>query len=399
MKRILHLLGPGLRTVTRGSALSTGRALLYAIVMILGMFSPLSAHEMSPAIGDITVREDGVTLKLALSAEAMMAGIDLSAHEETSNAPEAITYDGLRSQSAEALEAAFMEQWPLLAQGFDLTVGGLRLGELSASITTDTDTDPALTRISRLTLTSPLPEGDDPVIFSWDPEYGQLILRQVVDDLAPDQDAYAALLNGGEASAPLPRNGTAEIGVFKTFMDYIVIGFEHILPKGLDHILFVLGLFFFSYHLRPLFWQVTTFTLAHSITLALATLGVVKVSGAIVEPLIAASIAFVAIENIFQTRLSRFRFAVIFAFGLLHGLGFASVLGDIGLAPGQFVLSLIAFNVGVELGQITVLLAAFLTLGIWFGKKPWYRARIAVPASAAIAVVGLWWVFERVILT
>jgi hypothetical protein len=122
------------------------------------------------------------------------------------------------------------------------------------------------------------------------------------------------------------------------------------------------------------------------------------VPASIVEPLIAASITYVAIENIFTSGLTRWRPFIIFGFGLLHGLGFASVLGEIGLPDGQFVPALIGFNVGVELGQITVISLAFIAVGAWFRHKPWYRARISLPASGLIAAVGAWWFFERVFL-
>lgn len=385
--------------LTARGALSTARAALYAIVMLMACASGTLAHEMSPAIADVTVNADAVVMEVSLPGEALLAGVDLETFEDTNDAPEASAYDDLRALSADAFEARFKSAWPLLSQGIKFTATGLRLLPELVSVDTQDDIDVALPRVTMVTLRADLPKGDDPVIFAWDAAFGPLILRHMVDDLPEDQEAYSAYLAAGQASAPLPRSGTATVKGLAAFVDYIVIGFEHILPKGLDHILFVLGLFFFSLKMRDLFWQVTTFTLAHSITLALATLGLVTVPGSIVEPLIAASIVFVAVENIVQTKLSRFRFAVIFAFGLLHGLGFASVLGDIGLAPGQFVASLIAFNIGVELGQITILLAAFALVGVWFGQKPWYRARIAVPASAAIAVIGGWWVIERVILT
>jgi hypothetical protein len=220
----------------------------------------------------------------------------------------------------------------------------------------------------------------------------------VVRQAGEGDDLYTGYLTKGALSDPLPRAGVAEVGGFENFLRYVVIGFEHILPKGLDHILFVLGLFFFSLKMRPLLIQVTTFTLAHTVTLALATLGLVTVSPAIVEPLIAASITYVAIENILRPKLGWWRTAVVFGFGLLHGLGFASVLGDIGLDPSRFVASLIAFNIGVEIGQLTVIAAAFLLVGLWFGNRSWYRAAIAIPVSCVIAVIGGWWVIERTLL-
>mgnify|MGYP000197479060 FL=1 len=156
------------------------------------------------------------------------------------------------------------------------------------------------------------------------------------------------------------------------------------------------GLFFFSLKLRPLLIQVTAFTLAHTTALALAILGYVQVPANIVEPLIAASIVYVALENVFQTQYRMSRTAVVFGFGLLHGLGFASVLGDIGLEPTRFLTGLIGFNIGVELGQLTVLAIAYATVGYWFGSKSWYRARIAIPASLLIAAIAVYWVIERV---
>jgi hypothetical protein len=216
-------------------------------------------------------------------------------------------------------------------------------------------------------------------------------------------DAYTAILEGGALSVALPREGFATEGGLPVFGRFIVSGFEHIVPKGLDHILFVLGLFFFSLRMGPLLGQVTAFTLAHTITLALASLKIVSIPANIVEPLIAASIVYVAVENIFGSKdgggkIGLIRIAVVFGFGLLHGLGFASVLSDVGLPEGRFVISLIGFNIGVELGQLAVILTAFLLLALPFGRKSWYRARVAVPASCLIAGIGAWWTFERVFL-
>jgi hypothetical protein len=137
------------------------------------------------------------------------------------------------------------------------------------------------------------------------------------------------------------------------------------------------------------------------VTLALASLKIVSVPAAIVEPLIAASIVYVAVENIFGGRNNNVawtRVAVVFGFGLLHGLGFASVLSDVGLPEGRFVIALIGFNVGVELGQLAVVAAALLLFAMPFGRQTWYRSVIAIPASCLIAGIGAWWTFERVFL-
>ena len=175
---------------------------------------------------------------------------------------------------------------------------------------------------------------------------------------------------------------------------YLFLGFEHILPKGLDHILFVVGLFLLSTKMKPLLWQVTAFTMAHSITLALSMLEIVSLPSRLVESLIALSIAYVAIENMLTSELKPWRPAVVFLFGLLHGLGFASVLRGLGLPRGEFATGLIMFNVGVELGQLSVVLMAFLAVG-WFRRAQWYRPRIVFPLSAGIALTGLYWCVQR----
>jgi hypothetical protein len=190
--------------------------------------------------------------------------------------------------------------------------------------------------------------------------------------------------------SPQPSQGGPRVA-----LKYLAMGFEHILPRGPDHILFVLGLFLLSAKLRPLLWQVTAFTLAHSITLGLALYGVVRLPSSIVEPLIAVSIAFVAVENMVTTDLKPWRPFVVFGFGLVHGLGFASALGEAGLPRNQFATALVTFNVGVELGQLSVIALAFLAVG-WWRRRDWYRRAIVLPASCAIAAVALVWTIQRV---
>ena len=175
---------------------------------------------------------------------------------------------------------------------------------------------------------------------------------------------------------------------------YLRLGFEHILPGGIDHILFVLALFLASTRLKPLLIQVSVFTLAHTVTLGLATAGWISAPAAIVEPLIAVSIAFVAVENLFARDMTPWRPLVVFGFGLFHGLGFASVLLDLGLPDEQFLTALIGFNVGVELGQLTVIAAAWLLLHRVY-SAPWYRSRVVLPCSAIIAAAGSWWAVQR----
>jgi len=178
---------------------------------------------------------------------------------------------------------------------------------------------------------------------------------------------------------------------------YLSLGFTHIVPYGLDHILFVLGIFLLSTKVKRVLTQVTAFTIAHSITLGLTIYGVVSVSPRIVEPAIALSIAYVAIENLTTSQLRSWRVAIVFAFGLLHGMGFAGVLKDLSLPRSEFLTALITFNIGVEGGQLAVIAAAWLLVVCWAQARPWYRYRFVMPSSAIIAATGIFWTVQRLV--
>ncbi len=177
---------------------------------------------------------------------------------------------------------------------------------------------------------------------------------------------------------------------------YLQLGYKHILPLGLDHILFVLSLFLLSPRLKPVLWQATAFTVAHSVTLGLAMYHIITPPSHIIEPLIALSILYVALENIISPRLKASRIGIVFIFGLVHGLGFAGALSEFGLPQKDYLLSLIMFNVGVELGQLTIILLAFFLLAKKFGEKTYYRKTIVLPLSILIAVVAAEWTIQRI---
>ena len=179
------------------------------------------------------------------------------------------------------------------------------------------------------------------------------------------------------------------------FSVYLQLGFTHIIPLGFDHILFILSLFLLSANLKTIIWQATTFTIAHSITLGLAMYGKITSPSYIIEPIIALSIFFVAAENIITDQLKPTRLLIVFAFGLIHGLGFASVLTDLGLPQKEFLNALISFNIGVEVGQLSIILLAWFLFAKWFNKKPWYRKYFVNPVSLIIALIALYWTVER----
>jgi hydrogenase/urease accessory protein HupE len=204
-----------------------------------------------------------------------------------------------------------------------------------------------------------------------------------------------AWVQGTRVSEPIAL--TEPVSPIATVLTYVRLGITHVVPGGLDHVLFVLGVFLLSTRPRDLVAQVSTFTLAHSLTLGLGLAGAFSVPAAIVEPLIALSIACVAVENVIESRVRKPRLVVVFAFGLLHGLGFAGVLSEIGAAPDRFFHALLGFNVGVEVGQLTVVAVALAVTQRWRRDPVRYRQVLAVPASCALAVIGVCWTIIRVV--
>jgi hypothetical protein len=227
------------------------------------------------------------------------------------------------------------------------------------------------------------------------------------DGMDPALCAALAQMNSAEGSLnqddylPILDESGEERGFLSTAALYVKIGMGHIIPDGADHILFVLAIFLASVRIKALILQISAFTVAHTATLGLAASGVITPSPSVVEPLIAFTIAFVAIENLIFKDMTNWRPIVVFGFGLIHGLGFAGFFGELGLPPGQFWSALIGFNVGVEIGQLSVILTAAL-LGVTLRRllhdpegTQRYRAYVVRPASLLISLTGLWWGITR----
>jgi hypothetical protein len=218
-----------------------------------------------------------------------------------------------------------------------------------------------------------------------------------VETLFPGEASDVFALAGLTSAPPVAGGavGGPSGGGWAVFVNFLRSGFVHVVPAGLDHILFVLGLFLLSRTWKPVLTQVTAFTLAHSLTLALAAAGLVRAPAAVVEPVIALSIVFLALENLFYPRYSPWRLLVVFVFGAVHGLGFASGLAEKPIPAGAFLAALTGFNVGVEAAQLTIIALAFAATG-WLRDEARYRRWVVIPASVLIAVTGLWWAVERV---
>jgi hypothetical protein len=266
---------------------------------------------------------------------------------------------------------------------------GLTVFELKARLRADSPT-----KTIKLLSQGQLPQKSNNAALIFSPILGDVLLtvsRSEKSLVLSGQNSHHFSID--DIKSGVRKLSTAEIKLLN-IVEYIYQGFVHILPQGLDHILFVLALFLLATKTSTLLWQVSAFTLAHTITLALGIFGIINLPSSIVEPLIALSIAYVAIENIFYHKLTKWRLPIIFAFGLLHGLGFAAVLVELGLPKSEYISSLISFNIGVEFGQITVIALALLATR-WFAKKPQYRQYVVIPLSVLIAVIAIYWFIER----
>lgn len=377
------------------------RAVIHRVILIFILsagFSLASADVVKPALTEITVYADGrIFIEIRTSLEALLSGID-GQYRNTQEAPTADLYDEFRVQSAQELQRSFESFHDDLLAGVNLT---LEQQAVRLSIESIEIPEPGYTKVPRTSVINLRGQiAGNPAYLQWyyPARFGDHAVRVKLVDESADFWHWSDYqwIRQDKVSEPFKLQGLdLESPRNSVVYTYTEAGFLHILPKGTDHILFVIGLLLMSRTLRPLLWQVTMFTLAHSITLSLSTLGIFALPAAVVEPLIALSIAFVAIQNIFYRVVQRSRLSLIFAFGLLHGLGFAAMLKEFGLPEDSFLLALFSFNLGVELGQVAILLACWILIVIWLRDWHGYRRFFIIPASMLIALTGLLWFWQR----
>jgi hydrogenase/urease accessory protein HupE len=371
---------------------------LLALLCALLFLPPAVADVVKPALIEISVFSEGrVRVEIRASIEALLTGIN-GRYRDTTEAPTAEEYDRLRVLEAPALHKAFdpfrQRMLEAIALRFDGEAANLKIHSVDIP-------EPGYTKVPRISvilIDGEVPRGSRSLDWYYPAAFGDNAVRVRQVNEADEQWHWSAWQWIREDRVSEPFSLTEVFnppGFLDVVHEYLGAGFDHIIPRGLDHILFVLGLFLFSARIRPLLWQVTMFTIAHSITLAMAMTGVLELPARVVEPLIALSIAYVGVENIWHRRLHRSRLLLVFGFGLLHGLGFASMLADFGMPEDAFLTALIAFNIGVELGQLVVILLAFLAVGLWFGNRPYYRRLVVIPGSLLITLTGLYWTWER----
>lgn len=358
------------------------------------------ADVVKPALIEIKADTTGVVMvEIRASIEALLTGIN-SRFRDTTEAPNAEAYDELRVLLPEDLTGKFETFKPEFLQGIRLEADGKALELRYSDIRIPEVGYSKVPRISVITLTSKLSRSTEALRWYYPASFGENAVRVRQIDSANEKWHWSSWqwIREDKASElfSLSRLFTKK-SVWEVAASYIQIGFDHIIPLGLDHILFILGLFLLSARLKLLLWQVTMFTVAHTITLGLSMNGLIELSPRIVEPLIALSIAYIGIENLFTRQLKASRLILVFAFGLLHGMGFAGALSDFGMPQEDFAVALISFNVGVELGQIAVISLAYIAITFWLRNQPAiYRKFVVNPASLAIGLLGLYWAFDRI---
>ncbi len=360
----------------------TTRWLPVALAALLGC-GTIRAHEIGTTRVSVLLQENRrYEIEVVTDASALS---DKLAASTGGAAPANLDPSGYRAL-LEGFDSTFRQRVKI---GFDDTEV-----QPAVSYKVEPPVDAASATAATIHLTGEIPAGARN--FSWTFGWTFASYALSIRHAGADQ-AATEWLEGGQSSKPFALAAPAKAASrLATAWLYLKLGFTHIVPLGLDHMLFVLGIYLLSGRARSVLLQVSAFTVAHSITLGLSMYGLINVSPGIVEPLIAISIAYVAIENIFLSELKSWRVALVFAFGLLHGMGFAGALKELGLPRSEFVTALLTFNLGVEAGQLAVIGAAFLLVGWHYSQRAWYRGRIVVPASAAIACTAVYWTLERI---
>jgi hypothetical protein len=361
-------------------SLRTIAARVLAAMLLLGASNAAGAHEIGQTQVTTTFSQNGrYQLDIVVDPDVLLTKLQV----RSGQAPQAAPDRTERDRRIAALGSTLVDAIQL---AFDGTTVRPQFRYLPASALTDLAAAPSVVR-----LTGTAPAGAHTLRFGYGLAMGAYALNLRIGD-SPQQTFWVDGPQLSEQMSLMPAPPATRAAVA---WQYLRFGYTHILPNGLDHILFVMGLFLLSLRWRPLLAQISAFTLAHSITLGLTMYGVVSLPARLVEPMIAVSIVYVAVENLLTTELKPWRVALVFSFGLLHGMGFAGVLRDVGLPRPQFLPALLAFNVGVEAGQLTVVALAFAAVAYWRRNYPVYRRVVVLPVSVAISLIGLFWTLQR----
>ena len=350
-------------------------------MILLGTDAPASAHQVNLSTARMALTGDrAVTVEVALKGSDVDRLIGTRIYDAKEDA-----VDPAAVEAAAASILAYIKAH-LAVAGAD----GTACESGTAAILADGDGV-----IYRNSFACAKVDGDvvyrSTVLTEKDPSARQVVL------VAQGKSEAQALLDAGNTtvtlSAPAPS-------LWSTMQRYLLTGVEHIF-LGYDHVAFLVAIMLWARRLVPVIKIVTAFTIAHSITLSIAALNVLVIPSRIVEPAIAASIVFVAVENFFSRDIDK-RWRVTFLFGLIHGFGFAGALQEIGLPPNAVVPALAAFNIGVEIGQVAIVSIVLPVLGLVDRlvaadrTRPARAARLVYAVSAVIGLLGGYWLLTRV---
>ena len=363
------------------------KIITFITFIFFNFFNYLYAHEIKPAVIEFKKIENHISIVLTFNAEAFLANIDASVHKETKNSSNSKIYDELRLLSEEILKERVFKSKDQITNSIFIKTSEKTLNLKVVEIDVLEEKDIEKVRFTKIYFKTDNQIIETPITFSAKKIFGPLIFKNFSNIDKNTDKPQSQWLKPGNQTSNLGilqvKNNTTNfsiLGIWNGILQIILYGF--------DHILFILGLFFFSHKLKPLLIQFTTFTIAHSITLIFGGLGYITISPLIIEVIIAASIIWVGFENLFRKNMKVSRIGVIFTFGLIHGLGFASMFKLKGLEGTDYYLNLLSFNIGIELGQLITLLPLIILIPL-FNRLSWYRILIAMPASIIIALFGV----------
>ncbi len=370
--------------------------LLKPLVLFFLLMGASIADVVKPALVEISIYPDKkVEVVIDLSLEAVMTGIGTQ-YKNTTDAPNAAEYDELRALAPEVLRQRFKNFEVKFLNKLQLNINHQVQNLYLENIKIDIIGYKKRPRKTLLTYTIQLREWPKTLSWQYNKEYGDSALRYQVFEKNEYNWSQWHWLRNGATSGVIDINHPEPMTTMQRMLQFVSIGFEHVIPLGWDHILFIIGMALSSLMWRRLLLLVSAFTLAHTLTLGLAMLDVVEISGRIIEPLIAFSIAYVAIENLLPNPSIKQKSIIVFLFGLVHGLGFASMLKSFKMSSDNFLSTLISFNIGVELAQIVIVSGVVLLLFFIKSLNLNYKKIAIVPTSIVISLIGIWWGIERI---
>jgi hypothetical protein len=369
------------------------------ILLLLALFvsTLLQADVIKPVLVEISFYQNKTAeISIDLSLEGAISGIGTQ-YKNTIDSPNAAQYDTLRALEPDVLRERFKDFEAEFLNSFEFSINN-KVQKLALK-NTKIDIVGYKKRPRKTVLIYQVQLNEWPKTLEW--QYGKIYGDSALRWQMYKKDEYNwsqwQWLREGNSSGIIDINHTEPVGMLKRFIEFVKIGFDHVIPLGWDHILFIIGMALSSLFWNRLLVLVSSFTLAHTLTLGLAMFGLVEISPRIIEPLIAFSIAYVAIENLLIKQSIKRKTLVVFIFGLIHGLGFASMLKNFEMTSEYFLTTLIGFNIGVELAQIVIIFTVVAVLIILRALKFNYRQLAVIPTSIIIALIGFYWGIERLI--